>query len=431
MVVLRRREFQFLQMVVRLDVVPDALGNQFYQPVQPNGVAGTQLLCPAVGVELTAQIIHPFFPLFPIGGLAHGAAAVRALHKARQGVHHAGAVLPGANVQIPLDGLKGLPVDDGLVSALHPEPAVPGHDDDGLGFVAGLFGPALHHDAGVDLITEDPPYGVLVPEPEILLAEVVAVPAPLRLILGGINHPQIVEHVGDTLLAVALQGPAEDLPHYLCRLRVHQEMALVVRVLSVAIDGKAADVLPLPPLHVKDHADVLRQVLQIPLVDESIDLAGFFVALDLRVGVVCHSDEADSPDGKQAVDVLLHQFHVPGKPGLALAEEDLKLLFLGRPDHPVEVRPQAVGPRVVLIAIDVVDVPSPLHGVVDQQGLLVLDTLGFLLLFVFVLLTQSCIDRTKNMSHLLKGVTAHFHLSTESSDTARNYLKSLRRQNAA
>ena len=75
-----------------------------------------------------------------------------------------------------------------------------------------------------------------------------------------------------------------------------------------------------------------------------------------------------------------------------------------------------------------VDVPSPLHGVVDQQGLLVLDALGFLLLFVFVLLTQSCIDRTKNMSHLLKGVTAHFHLSTESSDTARNYLKSLRRK---
>ena len=72
-----------------------------------------------------------------------------------------------------------------------------------------------------------------------------------------------------------------------------------------------------------------------------------------------------------------------------------------------------------------VNVPSPLHGIVDQQGFLVLDTLGFLLLFVFVLLTQSCIDRTKNMSHLLKGVTAQLHLNTESSYAARNYLKSL------
>ena len=418
-------------MVVRPNVVPDALGDQFHQPVQPNGVAGTQLLCPAVGVELAAQIIHPLFPLFPVGGLAHGATAVHALHKARQGVHHAGAVLPGADIQIPLDGLKGLPVDDGLMGALHPEPAVPGHDDDGLGFVTGLFGPPLHHDAGVDLIAEDPPYGILVPESEILLAEVIAVPAPLRLVPGGIDHPQIVEHVGDALLAVAFQGPTEDLPHHLRRLRVHQEMALVVRVLPVAVDGKSANVLPLPPLHVKDHADVLRQVLQIPLVDESVDLAGFFVALDLRVGVVGHGDETYSPDEKQAVDVLLHQFHVPGEPGLALAEEDLKLLLLGRLDHPVEVRTQAVGTRVVLIAIDMVDIPPPIHGVVDQQGLLVLDTLGFLLLFVFVLLTQSCIDRTKNMSHLLKGVTAQLHLNTESSYAARNYLKSLRRKNAA
>ena len=418
-------------MEVRLNVVPDALGNQFDQPVQPNGVAGTQLLCPAVGVELTAKIIYLRFPLFPVGGLAHGAAAVHALDKARQGVHHAGAVLPGADIQIPLDGLKGLPVDDGLVGALHPEPAVPGHDDDSLGFVTGLFRPPLHHNAGVDLIAKNPPHCILVPQAEIIFAEMVAVPAPFRLVPGWIDHPQIVEHVGDALLTVALQGPTEDLPHHLRRLRVHQEMALVVRILPVAVYGKSANVLPLPPLHVKDHADVFRQVLQIPLVDESIDLAGFFVALDLRVGVVCHSDEADSPDGKQAVDVLFHQFHVPGKPGLALAEEDLKLLFLGRLDHPVEVRPQAVGAGVVLIAIDMVDIPPPIHGVVDQQGLLVLDTLGFLLLFVFVLLTQSCIDRTKNMSHLLKGVTARFHLSTESSDTARNYLKSLRRQNAA
>ena len=189
-------------------------------------------------------------------------------------------------------------------------------------------------------------------------------------------------------------------------------MALVVRVLSVAVDGKTADVLPLPPLHVKDHADVLGQILQIPLIDESVDLAGFFVALDLGIGVVRYRNKTNAPDGKQRVDVLFYQFHVAGKAGLALAEEDLKLLFLGRPDHPVEVRPQAVGPRVVLIAIDVVDVPSPLHGVVDQQRFLVLDTLRFRFILVFVLLTQSCINRTKDMLHLLKGVTAPLDRST-------------------
>lgn len=105
------------------------------------------------------------------------------------------------------------------------------------------------------------------------------------------------------------------------------------------------------------------------------------------------------------MDVLLYQLHIPREPELALTEDDLKLLLLGRPDHSVEVRTQAVGTRVVLVAVDMVDVPSPLHDIVDQKRFLVQDALGFLLLLVFVLLTQSCIGRTKNMSHLLKGVT--------------------------
>ena len=48
-------------------------------------------------------------------------------------------------------------------------------------------------------------------------------------------------------------------------------------------------------------------------------------------------------------------------------------------------------------------------GVVGQQGSLVLDAFGLGLVLVFVLLTQSCIDRAKDLSHLLKGVTAHYH----------------------
>ena len=96
------------------------------------------------------------------------------------------------------------------------------------------------------------------------------------------------------------------------------------------------------------------------------------------------------------MNVLLHQLHVTGKTGLALAEDDLKFLFLGRYDHLVEVRPQAVGAGIILVAVDVVDVPAALHGVADQQRFLVLDALGFALLLVFVLLTQSCINRAKD-----------------------------------
>ena len=96
------------------------------------------------------------------------------------------------------------------------------------------------------------------------------------------------------------------------------------------------------------------------------------------------------------MDVLLYQFHVAGKTGLALTENNLKLLIFGRLDHAVEVGPQAVGAGIVLIAVNMVDIPAALHGVVDQQRLLVLDALGFRLLLIFVLLTQSCINRAKD-----------------------------------
>ena len=74
----------------------------------------------------------------------------------------------------------------------------------------------------------------------------------------------------------------------------------------------------------------------------------------------------------------------------------MELLLLGRLDHSIEVRPQTVGAGVVLIAVDMVDIPAALYGVVDQQRLLVLDALGFGLLLIFVLLTQSCINRAKD-----------------------------------
>jgi len=168
----------------------------------------------------------------------------------------------------------------------------------------------------------------------------------------------------------------------------------------IAVDGKSADVPPLPPLHVKNHADIFGQVLQIPLVDQAVDLPGLFVALYLRVGIVGYGDEPDAPDGKQAVDVFLHQLHIPGKAGLAFAEDNLKLFLLGRLNHPVEVRPQAVGAGVVLVTVDVVDVPPPLHCVRNKQGFLILDALGFRFVFVLVFFAQPGINRTKDSLHL-------------------------------
>ena len=108
------------------------------------------------------------------------------------------------------------------------------------------------------------------------------------------------------------------------------------------------------------------------------------------------------------MDVLLHQLHVAGEPGLGFAQDDLEFLLLGSLDHAVKVRAVAVNTGEVLITVNCVDVPAVVDGVVGQQGFLVLDALGFGLVFVLILLTQPCIDRAKDLLHLLKGVTARY-----------------------
>lgn len=229
------------------------------------------------------------------------------------------------------------------------------------------------------------------------------------LVAGGAWDAALIEYVGDVLFTVAFQGPLEDFADYLGGFGINDDVVFVGWILFVAIDGKSANVLTLPALQVEDHADVFGEVFQVPFVHQAVDLAGFFVALDLRVGVVRHGDEADAPDGKQAVDVLLHQFHVPGKAGLGFAEDDLELLLLRRRQHPVEVRPEAVRAGVVLVAVDGVDVPAVVDGVGGQQGFLVLDALGLNLVLVFILLAQAYIDCTENLLHLLEGVTARYY----------------------
>ena len=256
-------------------------------------MAGTQLFFAAVGVQPASQI----GPL-AVGALAHGGAAVGTLYQSGQQMRFSSSIRPRPQLQPPLDGLESLPVDDGLMGALYPVPLAFRRVDDDLGFVADLPPPPLDHHAGVHLVGQDAPHRHLVPQAEVVFDGVVAGPAPLRLVAGGVGNTSLVQQMGDVLPPVALQRPLVDLPHHLRCLWVGDDVVFVRRVLAVAVDGKAADVLSLPPFQVEHHADVFRQVLQIPLVYQTIDLPGFLVALDLRVGVVRYRDESDAPDGE-------------------------------------------------------------------------------------------------------------------------------------
>ena len=116
------------------------------------------------------------------------------------------------------------------------------------------------------------------------------------------------------------------------------------------------------------------------------------------------------------MDVLLHQLHVTSEAGLRLAQDNLEFFLFGSFDHAVEVRAVTVHAGKILVAIDGVDIPAVVDGVMGEQGFLVLDALGFGLMLVFVLLTQSCIDCTKDLLNLLKGITAHCHDTAEAAE---------------
>lgn len=62
-------------------------------------------------------------------------------------------------------------------------------------------------------------------------------------------------------------------PYHLSRFRVDDKLSLGVRGFAVPIQCKGADEQPLSAFVVQHGADIVGQVLQIPLVDQPIDLA--------------------------------------------------------------------------------------------------------------------------------------------------------------
>lgn len=71
-----------IQLVIGLDVVANAVRDQFLQLIKADGVAGAELRFTAVGVELAAEIRPAGPPLPAVGDLAHGTATVHALYQA-------------------------------------------------------------------------------------------------------------------------------------------------------------------------------------------------------------------------------------------------------------------------------------------------------------------------------------------------------------
>ena len=108
------------------------------------------------------------------------------------------------------------------------------------------------------------------------------------------------------------------------------------------------------PAGCQHRPDIVRQLLQEPFIDQTVDLSGLFVSLIVGVCIVYQADKANAQPGKQTVDVFLHQFHLSGKPGLGLAQNNVKLSCGGVDDEAIELGAASVRTGIVVIAVNIV-----------------------------------------------------------------------------
>ena len=75
-------------------------------------------------------------------------------------------------------------------------------------------------------------------------------------------------------------------------------MPLLIGILFVPVKGKSTDMESVFPPVFQNATDVIRHILQVPLVHKPVDLAGLFVALVGGVGIVHDADKANAPNGE-------------------------------------------------------------------------------------------------------------------------------------
>ena len=294
-----------------------------------------------------------------------------------------------------LHTIPKLPIYDGFMCPLDSIPQFLRPWPILLGFIRNTAVLSLHHIANIDLIDQhggdcrvlpertSPPFWLLITQ------------SMQSLILGRVRNPAVVEHPCDSGLAITLRKQRENLAYYSRSFLINDEMSLLCWIFLIPVQSKSANMEPLLAAACQDAANVFRHVLQIPFVDQSVDLSRFFVSLDVGICIIGNADKADTPDGKQAVYILLDQLHLTREPGLGLAQDDIESARLCIIQKALKLRSVAVCTRIVVITIDVINFPILIRCVRQQHSLLISDAIA-VVSFVFlvpVLLRESAVYR--------------------------------------
>ena len=228
--------------------------------------------------------------------------------------------------------------------------------------------PPLHHISDIKLIVQHLIYSGAAPKVCIWIFRSNVVMDAVRLLIGcWAWNFFIIQNPCNLVCSDSTKSHRENPPYHFGCFRIDDKFSLCIWVLTVPIPCKRADEQTFFSLVVKHRADIGGQIFQIPLVDQAIDLARFFVCSIVGVHMVNDSNEPDAPLNELSVQILFHEFHITGKTGLCLCQHHIKLMFACGLNHCIERRTVPVNAGVVLIRINLVNIKSFLNGVLDQH----------------------------------------------------------------
>ena len=139
-------------------------------------------------------------------------------------------------------------------------------------------------------------------------------------------------------------------------------------------------------------ANIFRQIFQIPLVNQSMNLARFFIGVYGSIGVIHDADKAHTPSRETIVQIVLDQLNFTGKSRLCLTQDDIICAPLGSCNQCAKRWAVAVCTGVIIVRQFCHDLPLVRLRVLTQQRFLIANALAVRPFLVAVLLGQAAID---------------------------------------
>ena len=277
-----------------------------------------------------------------------------------------------------------LPIDDGFVSTFCPDPLVLGACLNLSRFIRDTAVFALNQISYVYFVGQDICDTMIFPEGAGYFGGRHIPDAFSSFILRRIWNATIVQDPGNRRFSIPISKQRKNLNDDISGLLIDDQNSPSFGIFLVPIRRKGSDMEPVFSAAPQNTADIVRHILQIPLVDQTIDLAGLLITLISGVGVVNDTDEANAPDGEQTMNILFDELKLSGKPRLSFTEDDIKLMGLGICKKTLELRTVTVRSSVIIVAVNIMDIPSLTYGVLEQHCLLVLDAVAVIFFIYFV-----------------------------------------------